>query len=315
MPYLSQPILACHDLFASPERHYARSQQRKWGDSNGEEETSEPLPFSGPKADYDAHEVEKSNRATILELQSSLNAALLRSFRSPEDIATDLLPYLVRMLTPDVKPVVVGGSGDQRGIASVRKERERDMVRRAVDVMGGVGVIFERGRLESETGVFSKTNQNQTQWVYRMEPALDPLVVFETSLASVSSNAPARYAVRQVLDQEYQKSIVVRDNTARQARYKAGATRPDDDSSYTLLDDKENRRAEERVLDAVKKDFFGRVIREERVLQETDGNSDRANVGNAKKGSDENKVWVSFHEGFSNAVRKPITLVELLRGL
>ena len=28
----------------------------------------------------------------------------------------------------------------------------------------------------------------------------------------------------------------------------------------------------------------------------------------------ERKVWVSFHEGFSNAVRKPITLEELMRG-
>ena len=39
---------------------------------------------------------------------------------------------------------------------------------------------------------------------------------------------------------------------------------------------------------------------------------------NAKeKGEDdmEGRVWVSFHEGFSNAVRKPITMEELMRGL
>jgi len=38
------------------------------------------------------------------------------------------------------------------------------MVKRAVDVMGGVGVIFERGRLEGDFG------NRGTQWVYRMEP-------------------------------------------------------------------------------------------------------------------------------------------------
>lgn len=162
-PYLSQPILACHHLFSSPARHYFRgaNEPKKWGE---EEEPEEPLPFTGPRADYSAHEAEKLNRATILTLQASLNAMLLRSFRSPEDIATDLLPYLVRMLTPEIKPIVVGVTGDHKGIASVRKETEKAMVKRAVDVMGGVGVVFERGKLEGDWG------SRGTQWVYRMEP-------------------------------------------------------------------------------------------------------------------------------------------------
>jgi chromosome transmission fidelity protein 18 len=165
MPYLSQPVLACHDLFASPAKHYSLPiEQKKWNNEDTEAEPDKEIPFSGPRADYDAKEAEKSYCATIQELQSSMSATLLRSFRSPEDIATDLLPYLVRMLTPDVKPIIVGGGGDQRGIASVRKEGEREMVRRAVDVMCGFDVKFERGRLE---GDFANRG---TQWVYRMEP-------------------------------------------------------------------------------------------------------------------------------------------------
>jgi chromosome transmission fidelity protein 18 len=165
MPYLSQGVLACHHLFASPARHFSRSlDQKNGGDEDGETRDGKDLPFSGSRADYDAKEAEKSNRATILELQSSLNATLLRSFRSLEDIATDLLPCLVRMLNPDVKPIIVGGSGESRGIASVRKESEREMVKRAVDVMSSIGVKFERGRLEGDFG------SRGTQWVYRMEP-------------------------------------------------------------------------------------------------------------------------------------------------
>lgn len=160
--YLSQPVLACHHLFSSPARHYfGTMNEKRWGE---EEETEDILPFSGPRADYEAFEVEKTNRATLLTLQASLNATLLRSFRSPEHIATDLLPNLVRMLTPDIKPIIVGGSGDQKGIASVRKDSEKAMVKRAVDTMGTVGVIFERGKLEGDF-----TNR-ATQWVYRMEP-------------------------------------------------------------------------------------------------------------------------------------------------
>lgn len=306
-PYLSQPVLACHHLFASPARHYfAAKETKKWGEDETEQE---PLPFTGPRADYSAHEVEKANRATILALQASLNATLLRSFRSPEDIATDLLPYLIRMLTPEIKPIIVGGSGDQKGIASVRKESEKAMVKRAVDIMGAVGVTYERGKLEGDFG------NRVVQWVYRMEPPLDPLVVFETASLSAGAPAPVRYAVRQVLDQEYQKNIIVRENAARQARYKAGNLGDKDEAEFRL-ENKENKKhhAQDRVLGA-KKDFFGRVVREEVVLQEVDGNADAD--GRAKKvvGKEDNKVWVSFHEGFSNAVRKPITVEELLRGL
>jgi chromosome transmission fidelity protein 18 len=164
MAYMSQPVLACHHLFASASRHYhTNAEQKKSADDPDGDEEKE-IPFTGPRADYEAKEAEKSHRATILELQGNLNATLLRSFRSPEDIATDLLPYLVRMLTPEVNPIIVGGSGDQRGTASVRKEGERDMVKRAVEVMNAVGVIYERGKLEGDFG------SRGTQWVYRMEP-------------------------------------------------------------------------------------------------------------------------------------------------
>lgn len=119
-----------------------------------------------------------------------------------------------------------------------------------------------------------------------------------------------------MLDQEYQKNIIVRGNAARQARYKAG--NPNDDSRFSIADGKKNKghHAQEGVLDT-KKDFFGRVIHEELMpLQEIDGNAEGFGKINKKKGgNDDNKVWVSFHEGFSNAVRKPITIEELLRGL
>jgi chromosome transmission fidelity protein 18 len=70
--------------------------------------------------------------------------------------------------------------------------------------------------------------------------------------------------------------------------------------------------------DEVKRDFFGRV-----VLGRTSGNG--SHVGEERDGGAQGKgrgkkegakkVWVTFHEGFSNAVRKPITVAELMRGL
>jgi chromosome transmission fidelity protein 18 len=153
---------------------------------------------------------------------------------------------------------------------------------------------------------------------------LDMLSTFETAGAQVlAAQIPVRYAVRQVLDQELQKTIAQRETAARQARFRAGmgAAGPGDHHHEALLphDDKENATsaAEKKALPImstiVKKDFFGRVVME-KPLAEIDGNSGGQKKGQAAdKG--ENLVWVTYHEGLNNAVRKPITLEDFLRGL
>ncbi|KAI9824391.1 MAG: hypothetical protein M1832_001926 [Thelocarpon impressellum] len=322
--YLSQPVLAFHHLFSSPARKAWTS-----GGQKQYEEEDEPLPFTGPKADFAAHEAQKHNKAILAALQSSLSVPLLRSFRSAADLATDLLPPLVQMLSPEVKPVVVGGSGEQRGVASVRREAERAMVKRAVGVMSGVGVVFERGRLEGGMDV------RGGGWVYRMEPyvtcvalgrnkaadmysPLDTLAAFETAASGPSATAPARYAVRQVLEQEHQKHLLLQAAEARQARYRAGG--PTGDFTAACMDlEGEGEAKAKKPIGGSKRDFFGRVIvNEARVPAEGDEAESaqrKRRKGSEEGDGEENKVWVSFHEGFSNAVRKPVSLEEVVGGL
>ena len=118
------------------------------------------------------------------------------------------------------------------------------------------------------------------------------------------------------MDQENQKNIIIRENAVRQARYKAGNL--DGDFEFSLSTTRENKshHAQERFR-GTKKDFFGRIVRETMPLQEIEGNAEVVGMMNKakRKREDDNKVWVSFHEGFSNAVRKPITIEELLKGL
>lgn len=129
-----------------------------------------------------------------------------------------------------------------------------------------------------------------------------------------------RYGIRQVLDQEYQKNLVVLANASRQARYQNG--NPEAASTAELLQNKENPlgNLDEKITE-IKKDFFGRVIKESKPLQEIDGNAnsvestENAKNANKTKAKEDLKIWVTFHEGFSNAVRKPITVQELLKGL
>lgn len=161
--YLSQPVLACHHLFASPKRYLpSMGYDRRWG-GDAEDNSAPPLPFSGSRADYQAFEAERQNRTQLQALQGQLPPTLMRSFRSAEDVAAEFLPYLARIVSPDVKPVVVGGS--QGSTASVRRESERAMVKRAADVLAEVGIELQKGRIESE----SLTNRTP-QYVYRMEP-------------------------------------------------------------------------------------------------------------------------------------------------
>ena len=182
--YLSQPILAFHYLFASPavrtmwtgsndhtKRHHQRQGMAGMGDGD-DEVGAEPLPFTGVRADYEAREAEKQNRSILSSLLASFSVSLSRCCRSPEDVATEFLPYLVKMVAPDVRPVVVGGSGaDQRGVASVRTDGERRLVQRAASVMDSVGISFQRCRLDTEASV-----GRAGTWVFRMEPYVDSLL-------------------------------------------------------------------------------------------------------------------------------------------
>lgn len=164
-PYLSQPVLGFHHLFASSKSvQFSDYGGRSNGGGDDVADDEPPSPFSGPRADFTASETLKQHKSILTGLASSLSAPLQRSFRSLESLSIDLLPHLLKLLTPNIKPIVVGGSGDQKGMVSVRRESERDMLQRAVGVMSAVGVTFERTRVEAAgpTGVSS--------WIYRMEP-------------------------------------------------------------------------------------------------------------------------------------------------
>ncbi|KAG8668969.1 Chromosome transmission fidelity protein 18 [Fusarium poae] len=304
--YLSQPVLACHHLFASPKRYLpSMGYDRRWG--GDAEDDGPPLPFSGPRADYQAHEAERQNRAQLQAIQAQLPPTLMRSFRSAEEVSAELLPYLARIVSPDVKPVVVGGS--QGSTASVRKETERAMVKRAAEVLAEVGIELQKGRIESDSPV------NRTpQYVYRMEPDLDVLATFETGAALLlPSAAPTRYAVRQVLDQELKRTLIEREALARQARFQAGSTLGHVEMMNTdkLVNEKKLALAVREDSTLIKRDFFGRII-EARPLAEITGNTPQQK---AQQDEQERKVWVTYHEGLNNAVRKPMSLQEFSRGL
>ncbi|KAL9594783.1 MAG: hypothetical protein Q9219_006842 [cf. Caloplaca sp. 3 TL-2023] len=298
-PYLSQSALGFHELFASmPRRMWAAEQSRM-----EHEDDQGPTPFLGPRADYEASGTLKENKAVLEAFQSCLATPLSRYFRSDETAVVDLLPYLVRILNPSVKPVIVGGSGDQKGIVSVRRREERTMLERAVSVMNDVGIAFERSRVEM-------THGGGSNYVYRMEPPIDTLVNFETAATDGVAASSTRYAIRQALDQESQKLVV------SQRRKRSASSSNHEAVNGSKSSRKDGVSAQEKgTASEVKRDFFGRIVQERPAGTDETEKTGQERCSTHPDKESEWKVFVSFHEGYSNAVRKPITLHDLMRGL
>ncbi|KAF3482780.1 chromosome transmission fidelity protein 18 [Arthroderma uncinatum] len=309
-PYLSQATIAFHHLFASS--HKSGDGSKMDIDNDGEDEH----PFAGPRADFAAFEAEKQNRAILVEFQSSLSAPLNRTFHSAETVVTELVPSLTRMLAPDIKPTLVGNSGGQGAVASVRKDSERTLLKAAVGIMHALGVTFEKTKLETEAG-------GHGGFIYRMEPSLDSLNSYSkvkgTAFASGSTSAPVRYAVRQALDQEYRKSLIRKQSEAQHSRVGGPPRSARSSNDMDGAKDSKDMQAKAGRSTGPKRDFFGRVIPERPAGRPSDtgkagqGTGRNANSGDAGKKS--KTAWISYHEGFSNAVRKKITMAELLSGL
>lgn len=320
-PYLSTPVLAFHHLFATPTRaqfqaaaaHAAKDPNQDLADDAA---AAAAHPFGGPQASFAAHEATRSATALLQTLQSTLSLPLTRTFPSPAALSTELLPYVLRMLAPSISPVLIGGSGPAKSTAAVRKASEQVLVARAVNAMLATGIKLERTKVWGDVAA----SWGSAEWVYRMEPSVDTLGVFATTTTTGGSSGAGgrqRFAVRQALDESFRREVKKRAEEARMARYKAGASwRAGDgeefDAGPRSAAAGSGKAAAAAEKGAVKRDFFGRPVAGPATAGEAPGHGRKP--GRDGEGA-EGRVWVTYHEGYSNAVRKPITLAELVRGM
>jgi chromosome transmission fidelity protein 18 len=136
---------------------------------------------------------------------------------------------------------------------------------------------------------------------------LDELIAFSRIKCSSID-----HSVRQILDQEYRKESVKKQSESSQFKF----TKPESQSSEKTVNTEgsENIAGKKYTRDnpGIKRDFFGRIINDATPgPAKKFGESQRKSVSR----NSERSVWVTFHEGFSNAVRKPISMNELLADL
>lgn len=358
--YLGVPPMAFNCLFGTSSAtagHGAFMTSATRAGAGGDDEDPDSLPFQGPKADYDYREKLKANKTIIQAIHSNFltppgstgprddtsyisspaSIRLAAEFHSPTSLTAELAPYLTRILSPRVNPILIHGSGPNGiSVASVRKDTEKLLVRRAVEVMYTTNITFEKVRVEFSGGPSgllnpAATGGNTMGWAYCMDPPLDQLSTFPTLTGRGAGDnpvpIPTRYATRQVLAQELHKYTILQRQSLRDARRaKLGLGSASVDAGASLLGAKMGRM---KVVDdtqrphnparGLKRDFFGRLVVEETRGQ--DGGEGGGAAGAKRRKGEEagvrggGKVYVSFHEGFSNAVKKGITLEELMGGL
>ncbi|KAI9655595.1 MAG: hypothetical protein M1821_005389 [Bathelium mastoideum] len=352
-PYLSSPILAFHQLFASPVRlgsysgSFTKTKSTRSTEDEVASEDSFTLPFTGPTAPYAATEAHRHTTDLLTTLHTSLSVPLIRLFRAPALLATELAPYLTRMLAPNVTPVVISNYSSTSATAvtgandkappttvTVRRASEKACLARAVSAMRASGVSLVRSRIEDVAASDMNSNIGSralSGWIYRLEPAVDVLATFATGgkvLTADGSGGKVRYAVRQVLEGEWRREEKQAQEERRRARWAAGGNGEDDEEGQKGKggvgevrkegkEGKEEAREKGKVT-GLKRDFFGRLIADV-TPSSSDGIGCSAQESKRLKrdpvGAHEERVWISFHEGFSNAVRKPVTIEELMRGL
>lgn len=154
--------------------------------------------------------------------------------------------------------------------------------------------------------------------IIRCRP-VDALTSFETAAYGGPASSTARYAIRQALDQEYQKSVAGQRATMGQTRPGAGSNVPSNKLASIPKRDVPNSihgKGSGRI-NAPKRDFFGRVVKDDEYgLEKANRRRQSTNPNDRTHGQRRaGQIFVSFHEGYSNAVRKPITLDDLMRGL
>lgn len=226
--------------------------------------------------DFEAMELMKQNKTIAKRLHDqmplSLKVALTGSSSSSEFYACQFIPFLDNMLSPEI--------GSAR-VKSSLKPYEKSVVEKLADFVGRLDIKLENSR-DMET--------NQTSLSFA--PNWDTITIFETALAPqpFASRAKTLFAKRQWLFPLLQTELEGAVAPIPQKRAKSET--PQDGEIA-----KAKRARLTSSVDYFKNQYDVLSTQLETPIKPLDHNTSR--------------IWVKYHEGFSNAVRKNIGWADL----
>ncbi|TKY89326.1 hypothetical protein EX895_001857 [Sporisorium graminicola] len=296
-----------------------------------------------PKVDYENHLKTSAFNEIATQIVATLPANVRSQFNR-QSVITELGPLLMRILTPDLRPInnQLSRAEDKQAFGSL------------VSIMTSLNLSFVQDKISEEEAAV--TGQTAGQLVYKLDPPLDIFTQFEGKRSK--EIGPSRFAVRQLVAREMERQLL---------RKNAGVEGVEDDAlstskNATAIYRSKSTNAAEAARDAIRNktekiavDFFGRPIVQKsasvpaalsgvpipegmggkkRKLPEgrssstseltspttatataTATVSDEPAAAVASQGvasEDKIKVFYRYHEGFSNAVRRPMKISSLL---
>lgn len=215
LPYMPYMLAPWHRLFA-----HVANQKLEW-----------------PKADYEAYLKRSAHQEIAETVQKALPMSLSPSF-SATSVVTELAPYLIRILSPDLRPVN----------SQLVRADEKLALAKLMHIMTTLKLTF----------VLDKNEDGQLS--YKLEPPVDVFVHYDGKRAA--DIIPSRFGVR---------SIVAKEMEADALRKAEGVDPATTSTAKDLM--AAYRATAEPGKDAPALDFFGRtVVKPELVVAANDEN-------------------------------------------
>ncbi len=213
----------------------------------------------------------------VESLYSEVNPTV-RCFTSSTALVRDVLPCLLTILRPNLRPVNT----------QLFTKSEKEMLQSVITTLVAFSLNFVQER------------STEGQFIYKLDPDIEAVAHFRDI-----SHPQLSYAIKQLIAHEVEKEKMRRsdyvENKAVEAEKKGPATVP-------VLPNHKRQKLEAKqveVKDHAPVDFFGRRIQP----KAPDPAKEAAKKANEIIISD---VWFKFKEGYNNAVRRNIRMKELL---
>ncbi|KTW25985.1 hypothetical protein T552_03259 [Pneumocystis carinii B80] len=227
-------------------------------------------------SNWELYESEKINREICASLYYG-SVPYLQQILCIDILLIDVVPYLIYILLPTLNSV---------NLRSV-KNTEKHILNRVVNSM----IHFNINYVEMKA--------NDGTLFYKFEPSIETLVTFNF----LKRHEPIllKYSVCHIINLELE-------NEKRRIQKERYNKNLNEISNIPLV----NKRKSDEPLDAesvVIKDFFGRVISKDINNEDLKSFNHRNKILLKPKA----KVWIKFHEGYSNAVKKSIPIEDILK--
>lgn len=236
--------------------------------------TSQEHTVSYPRVEYETFATKKSYENLIAVFLAGIHSSK-RRYLNKDMVANEIVPLLMHIISPELKPT------NQQLI----KPAEKAKLVRLIDIMIEFGLSFVQEK--NEDG----------QFIFKLDPPVEQLLSF--NLSTPKNVLPRQYAVRQMISHEIETEILRRREEASQLRNGPDKSNKDKQTTESVASLKVQKRDLEQKIVSV--DFFGRALAPRPKTE---------SVKSAKMEVDTPKAHVNYryHEGFSNAVRKPMTV-------